>query len=62
MQLSFFPFYIYTILTDNGREFTLKNHKWKNDLIGEFDELCNEINIEHKTTKKLNGRKMHWHN
>lgn len=48
--IDFFPFYIHTILTDNGKEFTLKNHKWKHDLVSKFDEICNEFNIEHRLT------------
>lgn len=49
--ISFFPFNIHTILTDNWKEFTLKNHKWKYDLIWLFDNVCKEFNIKHKTTK-----------
>jgi len=30
--ISFFPFKINKILTDNGKEYTLKNHKGKHDL------------------------------
>ncbi len=46
----FFPFQIHTILTDNWKEFSLKNHKWKYDLIGAFDKVCEEFDIEHRTT------------
>ena len=48
--VEFFPFHIHTVLTDNWKEFTLKNHKWKHDLIWKFDEICTELNIEHRTT------------
>jgi len=49
--LKFFPFKIEKILTDNWKEFTLKNHKWKINLIWLFDEVCIEFNIEHRTTR-----------
>jgi len=47
----FFPFQITKILTDNGKEFTLKNHKGKYNLIGEFDKLCDALWIEHRLTQ-----------
>lgn len=57
--IEFMPFEIHTILTDNGKEFTLKNHKWKHNLIWIFDKICNEFEIEHRTTlpytPKTNG-------
>ena len=49
--IEFFPFDIHTILTDNWKEFTLKNHKWKCDLIWLFDKICDEFGIKHKTTR-----------
>lgn len=49
--IDFFPFEIEKILTDNGKEFTLKNHLWKYDLEWAFDKVCDEFNIEHRTTK-----------
>lgn len=50
--LKFFPFKIEKILTDNWKEYTLKNHKWKyNNLIWAFDFVCNEFNIEHRLTE-----------
>jgi transposase InsO family protein len=66
--LAFFPFQISKILTDNGREFTLKGFKikgfknrWgttvKDD--HDFEQLCREQEIEHRTTlpymPKTNG-------
>ena len=61
--LSFFPFRVSKILTDNGREFTLKGFKnrWgtkvKED--HDFEQLCREQDIEHRTTlpytPKTNG-------
>jgi len=46
----FFPFEIEYILTDNWKEFTLKNHKWKYDLQWAFDKICEEFDIEHRLT------------
>ena len=55
----FLPFHMHTILTDNGKEFSLKNHKWKYDLQWAFDVVCDEFNIRHRTTRpytpKTNG-------
>ncbi len=61
--LAFFPFQISKILTDNGREFTLKGFKnrWgtkvKDD--HDFEQLCQQQQIEHRTTlpytPKTNG-------
>ena len=48
--IDFFPFEIDYILTDNWKEFTLKNHKWKYDLQWAFDKICEEFNIEHRLT------------
>lgn len=51
--IEFFPFYITKVLTDNGKEFTLKNHKWNSecDLVWAFDKICNLNKIEHRTTR-----------
>ena len=61
--LAFFPFQISKILTDNGREFTLKGFKnrygtkVKDD--HDFEQVCQEQEIEHRTTlpytPKTNG-------
>lgn len=59
---SFFPFTITKILTDNGKEFTLKLHKGRNksktNKLGKFDMICGNA-IEHRLTKprtpKTNG-------
>lgn len=50
--LDFYPFLIEKILTDNGREFTLKNHLGNkdSDLKGAFDLVCERHDIEHRTT------------
>jgi transposase InsO family protein len=62
--LAFFPFKISKILTDNGREFTLKGFKIKGFKIKgfknrwgtivkddhDFGKLCREQEIEHRTT------------
>ncbi len=48
--ISFFPFEITKVLTDNWKEYTLKNHLWKIDLKGAFDLICEEYNVEHRTT------------
>jgi transposase-like protein len=52
--LSFFPFRIYTILTDNGREFTMRGAKpfgkeIKNEHL--FELACKIFGIEHRKTK-----------
>jgi len=51
--LDFFPFYVTKILTDNWKEFTLKNHKGNSEsnLTWAFDLVCDAYNIEHRTTK-----------
>ena len=51
--LEFFPFHVTKILTDNGKEFTLNNHKWnsKSNLTWAFDVVCDAYNIEHRTTR-----------
>lgn len=49
--IEFFPFKIEKVLTDNGKEYTLKNHKWKHDLTWVFDLICDTYEIEHRTTK-----------
>lgn len=54
--MKFFPFKITMILTDRGKEFTLKNHKWKHDLIGDFDTICTQEWIEHRLTKANHPR------
>lgn len=60
--LDFFPFRIETILTDNGREFTLegfRNRYGPTKKAHPFDELCQKEGIEHRRTKpytpKTNG-------
>jgi transposase-like protein len=52
----FFPFKITKVLTDNGKEFTLKNHLWKVDLEGIFDKVCKELGIEHRLTLPYHPR------
>jgi transposase InsO family protein len=52
----FFPFKITKVLTDNGKEFTLKNHLWKRDLEGMFDKVCKELGIEHRLTLPYHPR------
>ncbi len=54
--IEFFPFEIEKILTDNGKEFTLKNHLWKVDLEWAFDTVCKEFEIEHRLTKPRHPR------
>lgn len=49
-SLDFFPFHVTKVLTDNWKEFTLKNHKWKYNLTGLFDEMCEIYWLEHRTT------------
>lgn len=52
--LNFFPFRIHTILTDNGKEFTLKEAKnrWgKIDTDSFFDVICKVAEIKHRLTK-----------
>jgi transposase InsO family protein len=53
--LAFFPFTITTLLTDNGREFTLAGFKNRYGsrvtTVHPFDQLCQERNIEHRRTK-----------
>jgi len=61
--LSFFPFKLSKILTDNGREFTLKGlkNRWGTKVkdAHDFEQLCREQEIEHRTalpyTPKTNG-------
>jgi len=61
--LAFFPFRISKILTDNGREFTLKGFKnrygTKVKADHDFEQLCQKQGIEHRTTlpytPKTNG-------
>ncbi len=61
--LLFFPFKISKILTDNGRAFTLKGFKnrWGTKVkdAHDFEQLCQQQQIEHRTTKpytpKTNG-------
>ena len=61
--LSFFPFQVSKVLTDNGREFTLKGFKnrWGTTVktVHDFEQLCQEQAIEHRTTlpytPKTNG-------
>lgn len=52
--LNFFPFKIHHILTDNGKEFTLKSAKnrWgKVKVPSFFDVICEVAGIRHRTTK-----------
>lgn len=51
--IDFFPFKINKVLTDNGKEFTLNNHKWNDstDLVWAFDVVCNKFVIDHRTTR-----------
>ena len=61
--LSFFPFFIRTILTDNGREFTLRTfrNKYGNKTKEPhpFGEVCSALKIDHRLTRiytpKTNG-------
>jgi len=60
--LSFYPFMVHKVLTDNGREFTLANwSRWGKKAKGPhfFDEVCAAVGIEHRLTKpytpKTNG-------
>ena len=61
--LAFFPFVISKVLTDNGREFTLKGFKnrygTKVKTVHDFGQVCQEQQIEHRTTlpytPKTNG-------
>jgi len=60
--LSFYPFMIHKILTDNGLEFTLANYRrWGQKLakVHAFDEVCAACGIEHRLTRpytpKTNG-------
>jgi len=54
--IDFFPFKIEKILTDNWKEFTLKNHLWKFDLEGLFDQFCKEFDIIHRLTQPYSPR------
>lgn len=49
--IAFFPFKICKLLTDNWKEFTLKNHLGKLNLTWAFDLVCEELMIEHRTTR-----------
>lgn len=52
--LEFFPYRIHRILTDNGKEFTLKGmrNRWgKINAQPLFDLICEWMEIKHKTTK-----------
>lgn len=61
--LTFYPFKIQKILTDNGREFTLATFKnrWgtQTKTVHPFEQLCQEQGIEHRKTQpytpKTNG-------
>lgn len=53
-SLEFFPYRIHHILTDNGKEFTLKGmrNRWgKIKAQPLFDLICEWMEIEHRTTK-----------
>ena len=44
------PYHIYTVLTDNGIQFTNpKKHQWANAHI--FGRVCHEREIEHRLTE-----------
>lgn len=51
--IEFFPFKVTKVLTDNGKEFTLNNHKWndKVNLKWAFDFICEAYKIDHRTTR-----------
>jgi transposase InsO family protein len=53
--LAFFPFRLEKILTDNGREFTLKTfrNRWGSltKSVHDFDVLCQQQGIDHRTTR-----------
>lgn len=52
--INFFPFGITKVLTDCGKEYTLKYTKTKKDwikLYWDFDKICDEFWIEHRTTR-----------
>ena len=52
--LEFFPYRIHRILTDNGKEFSLKGMRNRYGTIKAqplFDLICEWLEIEHKTTK-----------
>lgn len=52
--LAFFPFKIHTILTDNGKEFTLKgfrNRYGTTKKVHQFTAFCLSKGIDHRTTK-----------
>ncbi len=55
-SIEFFPIEIGKILTDNGKEFTLKNHLGKVDLEWAFDLVCKENWIDHRLTKPYHPR------
>jgi transposase-like protein len=51
--VTFFPFEVTKILTDNGKEFTLKNHKGNKEYSkkGAFDLVCEAYGIDHRLTQ-----------
>jgi len=52
--VAFFPFYIWRILTDNGKEFTLKGYRGRygeTKKIHDFTVYCMSKGIEHRLTK-----------
>jgi transposase-like protein len=52
--LHFFPFHIHTILTDNGREFTLqgfRNRYGTTQKVHQFTAYCWSQGVDHRTTK-----------
>jgi transposase-like protein len=60
--IDFYPFKLVKILTDNGREFTLKGFKNRyggTKSVHTFDVICQKNNIEHRLTRpytpKTNG-------
>lgn len=57
--LNFFPFRVYTILTDNGREFTMKGGKPYGKTVRRehlFELACRIFGIEHRRTKPARPR------
>jgi transposase len=61
--LAFYPFKISKILTDNGREFTLKGFKnrygTKVKVVHDFDQVCEDEQIEHRTTLPYPNKTLH---
>ena len=51
--IAFFPFHIHRVLTDNGKEYTLNNHKGnkESNLTWVFDFICEAYGISHRRTE-----------